>query len=91
MMGFASAGDGAGLVRSLTPFVDPLPWPPRRVIVEPTRLTIRLQTGGAPVSQRAPPSQVWTYEGHLPGPTIEVSPACRSRFSGITVSRARCR
>ncbi len=68
----ASAGDGAGLVRSLVPFVDPLPRPPRRVIVEPTRLTVRLQTAVHQFHSGLPRSRVWTYDGHLPGPTVEV-------------------
>ena len=68
----ASAGDGAGLVRSLAPFVDPLPLPPRRVIVEPTRLTIRLQAAMHQFHRGLPPSRVWTYDGQLPGPTVEV-------------------
>ena len=67
-----SAGDGAGLVGSLAPFVDPLPMPPRRVIVEPTRFTVRLQTAMHQFHSGLPRSRVWTYDGHLPGPTIEV-------------------
>ncbi len=72
MIGSASARDGAGLERSLAPFVDPLPMPPRRVIVEPTRLTVRLETALHQFHSGLPRSRVWTYDGHLPGPTIEV-------------------
>ena len=68
----ASASNGPGVVRSLTPFLDPLPIPPRRVIAEPTRLTVRLQTAMHQYHSGLPPSRVWTYDGHLPGPTIEV-------------------
>ena len=64
-------------VRSLTPFLDPLPIPPRRVIAEPTRLTVRLQTAMHQYHSGLPPSRVWTYDGHLPGPTIEVSRLAR--------------
>jgi hypothetical protein len=35
-MGSTSAGDVGDLDRLLTPFVDPLPVPPRRGIDEPT-------------------------------------------------------
>ena len=72
MTGSASAGNGAEFVRSPLPFVDPLPIPPRRVIVESTRLTVRLQTALHRYHSGLPPSRVWTYDGHLPGPTIEV-------------------
>ena len=56
----------------LTPFVDELPIPPRRVVTEPTRLTVPLQTAMHRFHSELPVSRVWTYDGHLPGPTIEV-------------------
>jgi FtsP/CotA-like multicopper oxidase with cupredoxin domain len=56
----------------LTPFVDLLRVPPRRVIAEPTRLTVRLETATHRFHRDLPPSRVWTYDGVLPGPTIEV-------------------
>jgi spore coat protein A len=56
----------------LTPFVDPLAIPPRRVFTEPSRLTVRLQTATHRFHRDLPPSRVWAYDGHLPGPTIEV-------------------
>jgi FtsP/CotA-like multicopper oxidase with cupredoxin domain len=56
----------------LTPFVDELAVPPRRVISEPTRLTIRLETATHRFHRELPPSRVWAYDGSLPGPTIEV-------------------
>jgi spore coat protein A len=54
------------------PFVDPLPIPPRRVIAEPIRFNVRLQAAMHEFHSGLPPSRVWTYDGHLPGPTIEV-------------------
>jgi len=57
---------------ALTPFVDLLPIPPRRVITEPTRLTVRVEAAQHRFHRELPPSHVWTYDGHLPGPTIEV-------------------
>src|SRR5580765_203386 len=56
----------------LTPFVDALPLPPRRVIAEPTRLTVRLGTATHRFHRDLPPSRVWTYDGSLPGATFEV-------------------
>jgi FtsP/CotA-like multicopper oxidase with cupredoxin domain len=56
----------------LTPFVDELPIPARRVVTEPTRLTVPLQTALHRFHRDLPPSRVWTYDGHVPGLTIEV-------------------
>ncbi len=56
----------------LNPFVDLLPVPPRRVIKAPTRLTVRLDTVTHRFHRDLPLSRVWAYDGHLPGPTIEV-------------------
>jgi o-aminophenol oxidase len=56
----------------LPPFVDELPIPARRVVTEPTRLTVPLQTALHRFHRDLPASSVWTYGGHLPGPTIEV-------------------
>ncbi len=56
----------------LRPFVDALPIPPRRIIEEPTRLTIGLEATTHRFHRDLEPSRVWTYDGHLPGPTIEV-------------------
>jgi hypothetical protein len=58
----------------LTPFVDKLAVPPRRVIGEPTRLTARLETTTHRFHRGLPPSPVWTHDGLLPGPTIEIRP-----------------
>ena len=55
-----------------TPFVDLLSVPPRRVIKAPARLTVRLETATHRFHRDLPPSRVWAYDGHLPGPTFEV-------------------
>jgi spore coat protein A len=52
--------------------VDALPLAPRHVISEPTCLTIQLAATTHRFHRDLPPSRVWTYDGHLPGPTIEV-------------------
>ena len=56
----------------LTPFVDALPVPTRRVVTEPTRLTVPLQTALHRFHSELPLSRVWTFDGQVPGPTIEV-------------------
>jgi FtsP/CotA-like multicopper oxidase with cupredoxin domain len=60
------------LARPLRPFVDPLRVPPRRVITAQARLTVRLETATHRFHSDIAPSRVWAYDGHLPGPTIEV-------------------
>ena len=55
MTTFASPGEGGAVVASLVPFVDPLPMPPRRAIVEPSRLTIRLQAAEHQFHRALPP------------------------------------
>jgi FtsP/CotA-like multicopper oxidase with cupredoxin domain len=72
MTGPAHAGAAGRLTCPLTPFVDRLPIPPRHVITEPTRLTVGVQAAQHRFHRELPPSRVWTYDGHLPGPTIEV-------------------
>ena len=56
----------------LQPFVDVLPVPDRRVVTEPSRLTIPLRTGLHRYHRDLPPSPVWTFDGTVPGPTVEV-------------------
>jgi len=58
--------------RPLSPFVDLLTIPPRRVVTAPTRLTVRLETATHRFHRDLALSRVWAYDGHLPGPTIEV-------------------
>jgi len=67
------------------------------VIKEPARLAVRLQTANHRFHRDLPASRVWAYDGHLPGPTIEVDrgvPAevqWENRLSGtlpVVVTRA---
>ncbi|HEY2667823.1 MAG TPA: multicopper oxidase domain-containing protein, partial [Actinomycetota bacterium] len=60
------------LAHPVTPFADPLPIPARHVITEPTRLTIPIKPAYHRFHRELPPSKVWTYDGQLPGPSIEV-------------------
>jgi FtsP/CotA-like multicopper oxidase with cupredoxin domain len=56
----------------LQPFVDALPVPNRRVVSEPDRLTIPLRTALHRYHRDLPQSPVWTFDGTVPGPTVEV-------------------
>ena len=56
----------------LRPFVDPLPFPQRRIAREPARFVVRLEPARHRFHRDLPPSPVWTYDGSLPGTTIEV-------------------
>ena len=60
------------LEHPLTPFVDALPVPARRVVAEPGRLTIPLRAALHQYHRDLPPSPVWTFDGTVPGPTVEV-------------------
>lgn len=54
------------------PFVDALPVPSRRLVTVPQRLTIQLQTAVHRFHRDLPPAPVWTFDGTVPGPTVEV-------------------
>ena len=56
----------------LTPFVDKLTVPPRRIVSEPGRLVVRLEPATHRFHRDLPPSRVWAYDGSVPGPTVEV-------------------
>src|SRR4051794_6046616 len=56
----------------LTPFVDRLVVPPRRVFDAPGRLVVGLETATHRFHRDLPPSRVWAFDGSVPGPTIEV-------------------
>jgi o-aminophenol oxidase len=76
---------------------DPLPTPPRYRVSERERFVIRLQAAEHRFHSRLPPSPVWTYDGHVPGPMIDVDRGVRlemvwdNRLDGtlpVTVVRA---
>ena len=56
----------------LRPFVDALPIPDRWVVSKPDRLKIPLRTALHRFHRDLPPSPVWTFDGTVPGPTVEV-------------------
>jgi FtsP/CotA-like multicopper oxidase with cupredoxin domain len=56
----------------LTPFVDPLPLPPRWLAREHAgRLAVRIRCGVHRFHRDLPESRIWGFEGCVPGPTIE--------------------
>ena len=63
---------GTAVDRSPTPFVDPLPFPTRYRVTEPARLSVRIQNAEHRFHSELPPAPVWTYDGLLPGPMIDV-------------------
>lgn len=75
--GPASAEQAAGppVRTGLTKFADPLRIPPvlRPHPVHHTRpLIIEMQAAYLRLHSELPPTALWTYSGHFPGPTIEV-------------------
>jgi spore coat protein A len=65
-------GASAPKVTELTPFKDPLRVPPT---LKPGRsgiTEVRLVEKSIRLHSQLPPTPMWTYEGHYPGPTIEV-------------------
>jgi spore coat protein A len=60
------------LAQPLSPFVDRLTVPPRRVFTEAARVAVRLEATTHRFHRDLAPSSVWAYDGHIPGPTIEV-------------------
>jgi FtsP/CotA-like multicopper oxidase with cupredoxin domain len=63
---------GAAAPAPLAPFADALPLPPRRLAREHQGwLRVRLRTGSHRFHRDLPESRVWTYDGSVPGPTIE--------------------
>ena len=61
-----------GVAAPLTPFVDPLPVPPRLLACEHDgRLVVRMRTGVHRFHRDLPTSRIWGFDGCVPGPTIE--------------------
>lgn len=59
----------------LTKFLDPLRIPPVIKVPahhNPQRIKIPMRTKTVKLHSQLPPSQVWTYDGSFPGPTIDV-------------------
>jgi FtsP/CotA-like multicopper oxidase with cupredoxin domain len=69
----------AAAMPPVTPFKDRLPLPPvlrpQPSQTGPSSLRIRMYPARVRLHSELPPTDVWTYEGSLPGPTIGVSKA----------------
>jgi FtsP/CotA-like multicopper oxidase with cupredoxin domain len=63
----------------LTKFLDPLRIPP--VIRDQGEITITMTTAPVRLHSQLPPTTLWTYQGHFPGPTIEVRGGTRLRVA----------
>ncbi|MBR8640568.1 multicopper oxidase domain-containing protein [Streptomyces tuirus] len=81
------AGGAPSPVKELTPFLDPLTIPPT---ARPTRgadgvhnLTVEMRTATVSLHSQLPPTVVWAYEGHAPGPTIDVRRGERLRVAWV--------
>jgi len=62
----------SSLTSPLTPFVDVLPLPQRLLACEHDGyLTVRIRVAAHRFHRDLPTSRVWTFEGSVPGPTIE--------------------
>ena len=70
-------------VRSLTKFLDPLPIPRtlRPVRGRDCLTTVAMMQASHRFHHQLSPSRVWTYEGTVPGPTIEVRRGQRIRVA----------
>lgn len=55
----------------LAPFVDSLPLPPVLRAREGSPLHVRMAESAQKLHRDLPPTTLWTYGGHCPGPTIE--------------------
>ncbi|HSZ28538.1 MAG TPA: multicopper oxidase domain-containing protein [Pseudonocardiaceae bacterium] len=70
----------------LTKFVDPLRIPP---VLRPDRdetlphLTVRMRTTQVQLHSQLPPTTVWAYDGHFPGPTFDIQSDQRLRVSWV--------
>ncbi|KAA2258148.1 multicopper oxidase domain-containing protein [Solihabitans fulvus] len=69
---------------TLTPYLDPMRVPPLlrpRPQGDVSHVTVRMRATWARLHSELPPSRVWAYDGHFPGPTIEVRRGQRLRVS----------
>lgn len=78
-----AAGPITGPNWGLTKFLDPLPVPP---VLRPPwwgqdMITIPMVAKQQRLHSQLPPSTLWTYAGHYPGPTIEVRSGKQLRIS----------
>ncbi|MDF4002695.1 multicopper oxidase domain-containing protein [Luteibacter sp. PPL552] len=70
-MGDATRMPGLVDPATLAPFVDALPRPPVHRPAAGDTLRIRMARSTHTLHRDLPPTELWTYDGHYPGPTIE--------------------
>jgi spore coat protein A len=73
------AGPDRPVTATLTPFADALPVPP---VLRPGggEVTVEMRSVRRRLHSQLPPTRLWTYDGHFPGPTIEVRRGQRVRI-----------
>ncbi|MBK1783699.1 multicopper oxidase family protein [Prauserella cavernicola] len=77
-------GDIAPSVRELEPFRDPLPIPPTVRLRESggiSHATVEMKTSWVRLHSQLPRTRMWAYDGHYPGPTIDVRRGQRLRVT----------
>jgi spore coat protein A len=57
---------------TVTRFLDPLRIPPLIKVAPHESLEVTMRAAYAHLHSELPPTRVWAYDGHFPGPTIEV-------------------
>jgi spore coat protein A len=78
---------------SLTKFADRLTVPP---VLRPARsrsgayttLRVRMRSARMQLHSELPPTDIWAYEGHMPGPTIEVRRGQRVQIEWVNAIQA---
>ncbi|WP_246041282.1 multicopper oxidase family protein [Streptomyces cadmiisoli] len=65
----------------LTPFKDPLRIPPTLRLNSRSITEINLVNSRQRLHSQLPPTRLWTYGGHFPGPTIEVRSGQKARVA----------
>src|SRR4051812_7528082 len=76
-----SSGATTPQVTELTAFMDPLRIPPTLTPSGNEVTEIKLIAQKVRLHSQLPPTPMWTFEGHFPGPTIEVRSRQRIRVA----------
>jgi o-aminophenol oxidase len=66
---------------TVTRFADPLRVPPRLKVAPHESLEVTMRATYAQLHSELAPTRVWAYDGHFPGPTIEVRRGQRLRVA----------
>jgi FtsP/CotA-like multicopper oxidase with cupredoxin domain len=74
-------------VSELTPFKDPLRVPPTIRLRHDALTTVRMIAKNIRLHSQLPPTPMWTFEGHYPGPTFEVRSEQTARIAWTNLLR----